>query len=496
MSAIACFRCDADGEIGSGHVVRSVALADELSSDGWTCIFFTHSSTTRWAPALNTSRHDVVWIDQTDETEVEVMASALPEGCDVLVVDHYAWGIDEERSCREWARRLVVIDDLANRRHYCDAIVDTALGRTADEYRTLTNDTCRYFLGPDYALLRSQFARVRYRSLKRRSAGLPAKRLFINFGGSDPNNLTTLALKALERTATDIAADVVVSSSNPKRDELKRLSASHRNPVELHTDVENIADLMAASDLALGAAGGSSWERCCLGLPTVVVCAADNQRDNATALSTSGAISFVGNYDDIDVSALSEALGQYLNRPKKLRQVSQQAAAICDGMGARRLILALAGVERGEPEMPITLEPATADAGELLFDWQKAPTTRQFFRDPRPPTRQAHFGWYERKLAEANCRFHMIVENEKPVGTVRLDRVEDRNDFEISIVVAPDNRNKGIGRAALRAVRKAYPAITLIAHVDPYNTQSQKSFRAAGFIQDTVSRFTLGAQRK
>ena len=212
----------------------------------------------------------------------------------LLVVDHYGRGAAFEHGCRPWAATILVIDDLADRRHCVDRLLDQTHGREEADYRLLTGPDCRLLLGARFALLRPQFQAYRPGALARRGSDGPAQRLLVSFGATDSGGATMLALQGVALGCPGLQVDVVVGSFSRNRDEIDHLAARLSPAVTVHRSVSDMASLMTDADFAIGAAGGTSWERCCLGLPTLVVVTADNQRDIARSLAAAGAIDLVG----------------------------------------------------------------------------------------------------------------------------------------------------------------------------------------------------------
>jgi UDP-2,4-diacetamido-2,4,6-trideoxy-beta-L-altropyranose hydrolase len=231
----------------------------------------------------------------------------------------------------------MVIDDLADRAHDCDLLLDQNYYRDAESrYNVLVPDHCRCFLGPRFALLRREFREMRKQTVPRPGR---IQRLFIFFGGTDPTGETLKALAALrEWRRPDIAADIVVGSGNPRRDEI--MEACTRLPqVAFHCQVDNIAALMARADLAIGAGGTASWERCSLGLPVILIVVAPNQAEVADNLHAAGAGWLLGDSATVTAGDIVAALEKAVASPSSVRLASERAAQLMgdpgfDGMDA------------------------------------------------------------------------------------------------------------------------------------------------------------------
>lgn len=274
---------------------------------------------------------------RTDAQETDEFISSLEAAW--LVVDHYALDARWEDRVRAQVGRLLVIDDLADRRHEADLLLDQNLGREAVDYSGLVPDHCQRFIGPRYALLRPEFARLREYSLQRR-AEPRLDRLLITMGGVDKDNATGKVLDALRACPllNDMEIDVVMGSNAPWLEDVRSRAAAMPRPTRVLMDISDMAERMAEADLAIGAAGSTSWERCCLGLPTLMVVLADNQVDLAAALATEGVCIRVS-----DIKDSGELLRgwQQGTDPSMLRALSVASASITDGLGASRLCQAM-----------------------------------------------------------------------------------------------------------------------------------------------------------
>lgn len=334
MAPVAVFRADAGPTIGGGHVMRCLVLADALADRGWRCVFAVSPATRETVARLRDSRHQVLVLDGGDDPEG--LAAGLDGPADWLVVDHYGRDRDYQSACRLWARRILVIDDLADRPHDCDLLLDPTLGRAGADYGGLVPGQARVLTGAKHALLRPEFATARPRALARRTGRIA--RVVIAPGLTDPDGISPpLAEAILDRLPT-ARVDVVLSATAPA---VAILAGRGHPRLRLHCDVDDMAALYTAADLAIGAAGTSSWERCCLGLPTLLMVLADNQRLVAERLVAAGAALPLGSAPS-DGQHLDAALDRC--RPEALVAMAHRAAAVTDGWGADRVLRAMAEI--------------------------------------------------------------------------------------------------------------------------------------------------------
>jgi len=236
--------------------------------------------------------------------------------------------------------------------------------------------------------------------------------------------------------------------------------------------------------MAVGAAGTTSWERCCLGLPTLAIVTADNQRFVAAALDDSGAARSLGRAEDLTAAEIGDAVSWLAADAAVRTAMAEKAAGLCDGRGLERIVLALSAPRHGP-----WLRLASRDDGELMFDWQCRPETRRFARNPAAPTRAEHERWMDGICADANVMAMLIMDGEEPVGVLRLDAVDGPTVREVSIYVAPERHGRGIAGAALDLARTIYPRWTFHAEVLAENQASHALFRAAGYRKLSATRY-------
>ncbi len=262
---------------------------------------------------------------------------------DWLIVDHYALDARWERALAPHYRKLMVIDDLADRAHYCDLLLDQTFGRDATDYHSLVPATCHLLCGSQYALLRPEFAALRPYSLQRRAWPV-LRELLITMGGVDEANVTGQILRALSTCClpADCRITVVMGTMAPRLDDVRTQAQGMASETRVLVGVTDMAQLMADSDLAIGAAGTTSWERCCLGLPTIMLILAENQRKVAQELERSGGVKLI-QVTDISTNKLRELLSSIVNDPAQLLRMSDGAAHVIDGSGVDAVLRLVEG---------------------------------------------------------------------------------------------------------------------------------------------------------
>lgn len=278
------------------------------------------------------------WVTDSKDTKQALGAHTNGQPVDWLVVDHYALDACWEEALRSQAKRIMVIDDLADRPHVCDLLLDQNLGRSYQDYGGLLRDRSITLIGPEYALLRPEFAALRTQSLARRQSNPQLHHLLVSMGGVDKDNVTGLVLNALQscKLSVDLSVTVVMGANAPWLAQVQAQAEKMPWYTEVLVGVDNMAQLMADSDLAIGAAGGTAWERCCLGVPSLVFVLAKNQLPGAVALQNAGAAVVMEVPQQIEgfVGSLhTELFGQ-----ESLAKVSKAAAAVTDGEGCQRVV--------------------------------------------------------------------------------------------------------------------------------------------------------------
>jgi UDP-2,4-diacetamido-2,4,6-trideoxy-beta-L-altropyranose hydrolase len=331
------FRADASAEVGAGHVMRCLALAATLRQRGAATAFASRTLPPALAQALGVQGIALHALAAAEDDARASAAVASRMAADAVVVDHYGLGAAWECSQRGAGRHVLAIDDLADRAHDADILLDQNLGRSAADYaRWLPADrTC--LIGPGYALLRPEFASARAASLAARAHGA-LRHVAISLGGGDPQDATLHVLRALAGAGLPggLRLSVVLGPLAPTFRQARELAAALPCAVDVLSAVDNMAGLLAGADLAIGAAGGSAWERCCLGLPTLLLVLADNQRAGAAALAAAGAARLLGGLDQLP-RTLPAALRELHQDNDALRAMSRAAAAVTDGLGAQRV---------------------------------------------------------------------------------------------------------------------------------------------------------------
>jgi len=353
----AVFRVDASLHIGLGHVMRCLALANELKRYGTTSLFLCRDHESNPQRLLEERGYVVKllprqekqsesksenpahanWLGASWQQDAADCLKALgEEQYDWLIVDHYGIDYRWHEKIRKKAKAIMAIDDLADRKLDCDLLLDQTHGRDESDYLSLIPSACQLKLGAKYALLRSEFSINREMALEKRVAFHGLRRLLVFMGGGDPENITGEVLETLGRTEwperRSPVIDVVLGGQAPHWQAIEK--QAQRLPIEINvlSGVSNMADLMLNADLAIGAGGTASWERCAMALPAIIKITADNQRFLSGLLHKAGAVELWH-----DEASLMLGLKSISADSQKWLQMKDAAAVICDGLGVQRI---------------------------------------------------------------------------------------------------------------------------------------------------------------
>ncbi len=508
-------RCDASLSIGSGHVMRCRNLARLLQQRGaevnficrvqpgdlihllekeFSVLKLPEQSLLAYKGLQERQLYEA-WLGCSQEQDVGDCLNALAQAnistASWLVVDHYGldakWEVQLLTALTDGSSipQLLAIDDLADRPHQANLLLDSNFfgDATENRYHGLVTENCRQLLGPHYALLAHEYPHLHPLVPKRTQL----KRVLVFFGGVDENNLTSQALKALMDPAlADLAVDVVIGRQSPHWKAVKKLVDKLPNAT-LHGPLPSLAGLMVRADLAIGAGGATTWERACLGLPSLVIAIAMNQLKSTQALHHHGHLQLLGSEALVSVEEITSALLARLHDP----DTKVAGSGLTDGWGVSRQAIAMLGPQEGG----LRLRPAIATDEALLLRWANDPQVRSNSLTSEQITPEDHHRWFKRGLNNPQ-RLHLIATTADgcPVGQIRFDQqFTSRKGASIEAVVALslDRCARGHGlagelvRKGVKALHQHWgPDVNVVAEVLTTNTASNACFARAGFKQE------------
>lgn len=468
-------RVDASQAIGTGHVRRMIALATALRRAGADVRFVTRdlgldlasdlcdfpvvTLSSPMSTAVTSTIAHAQWagIDEIDDA-TETIGALAGTAPDWIVVDSYAFGAAWHTSVRDaTGARIVAIDDLADRPLAADLIIDhnySPLG--AAKYNDVAPGT-PVLIGSRHALLGAAYADAPRHVVKPvvRSIG-------IFMGGVDAVAATGTVLDALD--GLDCAIEVATTSANP------HLPTLRARGVRIVCDLPDLAGFFARHDLQIGAGGGASWERCCIGAPTLLLAVADNQRATVPILAELGVVATCA-FDPAAIRTTVEAL---ISAPDRRHAMADRARALVDGKGALRIALHLT-------RDTLVVRPATRDDAAVMFDWRNDPATRGVSRNPNPIAWHDHCAWLDRVLDDPEHQLFVAQVGSLPVGVIRFDRIATAA-CEVSLYLDPTLHALGLGhRMLLAGETAAASGLDIHAEVIDGNFGSARMFARAGY---------------
>ena len=492
------FRVDASNRMGTGHLMRCLTLAHALRERGaqihFVCrahpgnliellqrkampvtVLLAPTAPKRERNAEDYAAHLGVTQTEDGEQTIEALHADAP---DWLIVDNYGLDAEWEQILRPYVSKLMVIDDLANRPHDCDLLLDPNYTDAGDNrYQGLVPEKCRILLGPRFALLKPEYALYR-QALRPRNGEV--RRVLVFFGGSDRRNMTGLALDALSTPDfSHLEVDVVVGANNQHRESLEQ-QINVRPLTKLYGPRPHLADLMAQADISIGGGGSTTWERMCLGLPSLVMSLSENQRPGCQSLLRAGLIQHLGVVSSDRVADLAAAIKDLIENHDRLLALSTQNQVLVDGLGAIRL----AELLDPTPKDKLRLRPASEHDKKLYFNWANDPEVRKQAIQSKPISWAHHQEWFASKLSDAKSSLFVLMAGSLPVGQIRFDKREGKAWIDYSLDHFVRGRDWGAQLITMgNALMQQSEPIRLRAEVKMDNYASRAVFMRLGFEQ-------------
>lgn len=488
------FRTDATSQIGTGHFMRCMALAEELQYHGVQICFASRNLPQYLRDMLETKGMELAslesdatpypacdlahshWLNASQEQDAQATKQSLSgQKWDWLIVDHYALDVRWENSLRPSVGYIMVIDDIADRQHDCDILLDQNYYADMNiRYTGKVPDHCRLLLGPRYALLREEFRQLREQVEPRTGS---VQRILVFFGGMDADNYTSLAIQSLiDMNLADTHVDVVIGAQHPCREAIK--AACLRHHFTCHVQTNRMAELMAAADLSIGAGGGATWERCCLGLPTIAISTAENQRKQIVDAASEGWVSAPDLKHDL---VIGHHISSLIENSCLRQLISRNAMQAVDGRGVLRVVA-------GMGCSGIVMRTVVADDSENLFAWRNHPAIRAVSRNSGLINWEDHSRWFISLLNDPDRVLLIGQRNSVSIGIVRFDI--QHHQAEVSIYLVPGIT--GCGRDLLHSAEmwfaQNYLEVNILrADVLGANERSHQLFLSSGYEVESIS---------
>ena len=478
-------RTDASAKVGTGHVMRCLALAQAWQSGGGRVAFLMADSSPTLETRLRSEEFEVIHHphplgDEQDSDYTIALAKAL--NAEHVVVDGYHFEAAYQRHLKSAGLRVLFVDDNGHADHYAaDWVLNQNIYAHEGLYSHRSPDT-QLLLGPRYALIRREF--WTWRGWQRQISPI-AHKVLVTLGGSDPNNVTLMVIQVLQHVKVpDLEVVVVVGGSNPHISTLQ--AAAQSGPVKFHLR-QNVADmpkLMSWADIAIAGGGSTCWELALMGLPSLILTLADNQRAVAQALGERGIVKSLGVPFTLSLAQITQEIEELLFHDDLRANLSAAGNQISDGNGVYRVVMLL-------EDSRIWLRPIHQEDCQLLWHWANDPTVRSVSFSQQSIPWQEHERWFLRKLHSPNCYFYIAFDHQdQPVGQVRFDFLNPNAlDAEISVSVDSQFRARGFGslliNLGVQRLFKETLAEVIYADIKAENVTSIKSFERAGFNKES-----------
>lgn len=474
-------RVDASAEVGTGHVMRCLALAQAWQAQGGVAVFVSSSCPESLAARVEVEGMSISRVSApagSGDDLAATLAVAHAAGAKWVVVDGYVFGPEFAPTLGEENLRVLEIDDCGPDRSWSsDWILNQNIYAGEAMYPGRKGST-RLLLGPKYALLRREFWRLRGH---RRVVRLEASRILVTLGGGDRHNVTGLVLESLAgliRGGMEVVA--VTGAANPNHEELQILAAKLGSRARVARDVQDMTDLYLWADVAITGGGSTCWETAFMGLASIILILAENQSGVARALDESGSAINAGRVGPMRWDIFSGTIERLLADGPQREGMATSGQRLVDSHGSDRVVSAMLGND-------FWLRPAQPADCEILWRWANDPMTRANSFSPDAIQWETHLAWFTTRLADPNSQIliascHLA---DQPVGFVRFDLNHD--DATISIALAPEFRGKGLARGMISMASRRYlagsSARRIHAYIRPENTASTKVFAGSGYSE-------------
>ena len=473
-------RADASVQSGGGHIARCIALAQAIKARGGETVFATRQDATPGHQMLNSAGIPYFELPSGSDWQGDAEATRqLLHGKDWLVVDHYGLDARWEKTVSRGEANVLVIDDLADRPHDCNVLTDAGRPDSAmGEYADCMTSECTFLLGPRFAMLRGEFGNA---PTEKTDRILP--KLLVFFGSVDGHGMTAICLDALENAGLfgKVSVHVVLMAANRHSDAIRR-----RKGIFVYEDISDMAALIADMDIAIGAGGVSLWERCRLGVPSLVIGLNDNQSAGVRLAEGAGAIRSIGISDARQTQYLAEVVREFVTGRDKWPAMASAGQALVDGRGADRVAAHMGS---------LCLRKARPDDCELYWHWANDPGVRAMAFNSAPIPLEDHRVWFALKLSSNDSLLLIAEQAGSPAGQVRFDLDAEEGGWLVDVSLAPDYRGRKLAveilQKALASLRRRDRDAVAIARVKNENVASARLFSAAGFRCDEHRSGTL-----
>jgi len=483
-------RADAYRAIGTGHVMRCIALGQAWKANGGNVLFASYCESDVLRSRLNEEGFSYIPIQKPHPhpSDLDSITTLLDNLCAteqrdriIVALDGYHFDGYYQRIIKNKGFRLLCIDDYGHADHYyTDVILNQNLSADISLYPNYSPYT-KFLLGPQYVLLRKEF--WKWKTWKRDIPGV-AKKVLVTMGGADPDNVTLKVLKALKEVAIpDMEVVVVLGPSNPHKDDIEHFLSLFPFKSHLLLSVDNMPEIMAWADVAIAAGGSTSWELAFMGLPSLLIILAENQRAVSHKLEESGTSINLGWHDETKVGTISKVAENIMKNQKAREAMSTKGRSLVDGNGGSEVVKFLR-------DSHVTFRQVREDDCRLIWKWANDPETRSVSFSTDPISWEHHVRWFAEKLKDPEHVFFILLNlDDEPIGQVRY--AVNGKEAAISMSISPKFRGWGYGSQGIRmtdAELFTHVDVDVIrAYIKPENLKSVKAFTRAGFHEENCS---------
>ena len=470
-------RADASPTIGTGHIMRCLALAHAVKINGGSVCFFAAEMPDFLKEKIIHDGCEYQSLTTTaygpDDAQ-ETLTHAYTFGAQWIILDGYAFDRTYRKALQGKGIPLLALQDSPAEYGDAEIILNQNIG--AEASAGSQPSTTQLLAGPRFALLREEFAKQRTNKV----FGKSAENILVTLGGADPSNMTGKIIEALAAMHMQ-RVTVVIGGAHPERVALE--NAAKRAGFTCISNATNMPQLIMEADIALAAGGTTTYELACMGVPMILVVLAENQRSVANEWENAGAAINLGWHADVTPEVIQQAVQSLREHPEKRLMMSQKSQSLVDGYGALRVCQKLSGD-------PLWLRNAVAGDCMLVFGWANDPETRAVSFSGTSIAEDDHRNWFTKKLASPDDQLYIAVDtDDHPVGLVRF--AVEGNRAVISINLDKAHRGKGYGTALIKQgcnhLFTTSDAVEVDAFIKPENTASIKAFQKAGFEQHGIS---------
>jgi len=473
-------RADASTQIGSGHLMRCLALVQAWKDAGGQVVFITACQSEGLLKRLREEGFGLHLLahsfpESEDWSYTKGILAAHPNAW--VVLDGYHFDEVYQQKVKESGHKLLVIDDMANLKHYyADIVLNQNLH--ADQLQYSCDPYTRLLLGTRYVLLRKEF--LAWKGWKREISEV-ARRVLVTLGGGDPENYTLKVIQALQKVdVPGLETTVVIGESNPYVDVLEAAIKQSRIPIRLIRNAENMPELMVWADVAVTAAGSTVWELLFLGTPILALITADNQCYVAEEIQIQNLGKSLGRAEDISIDTLTKAIALLLRDFDSRSEMCGKARGVIDGQGTQRVISIMHATNSNN----LSLRLATSEDCLMAWEWANDPVVRAASYNSNPIAWDEHVEWFMKKLQNSNCFYYIVFSDiGLPVGQVHFDIAG--NDAEISVLIGSDFRGHDFGAEAIHIASQRLFSETgvtrIYAHIKQGNIASVCAFGKVGY---------------